>query len=105
MNNNNTDLPLDAEKDAHLHYQAFKKKNADDWLRKLQAPTNEKKPSMEQLQFIQTVVTRCIQEANDERNNAEYRSEPLRLILHGVPGDCFFVFATTVLVPGKYSLP
>ena len=75
---------------AQLYNQSFKKKNAEDWVRKLQAPTCEKKPSSEQLQFIHTVVKRCIQEARDEHNNAEYKSEPLRLILHGVPGKHFF---------------
>ena len=35
-------------------------------------------------------MQRCVQEARDELNNVEYRSEPLRLILHGVPGGCFY---------------
>ena len=80
-----------SRKDGHLHYQAFKK-NAHAWLRRLQADTSKKTPSAEQLQCIQTVVHRCIQEARDKQNNVEYRSEPLRLILHGVPGGCFFSF-------------
>ena len=79
-----------AKMDASLCYKAFKKKKADEWLHSLQAAHNEKKPSAEQLLCIQAVVQRCVQEARDELNNVEYRSEPLRLILHGVPGECFY---------------
>ena len=79
--------------DAQLHYQSFLQKNARAWLRRLQTDTSKKTPSAEQLQCIQAVVDRCIQEARDEQNNVEYRSEPLRLILHGVPGEPLFLLA------------
>ena len=68
-----------------------RKKSANEWLRRLQADSCKKRPSAEQLQFIQAVVDICVQEACEEQGNVEYRSEPARLILHGVPGDCIYV--------------
>ena len=52
----------------------------------VQAPTSEKVPSDEQLKAIKMIVERCLQERSEEQQELEYRSEPLRLILHGVPG-------------------
>ena len=61
-------------------------------------------------------MERCAQEARDENLNNEYRSEPLRLILHGVPGVSVFQknkkgrityfpfhMAATVLVPSRFD--
>ena len=49
----------------------------------------KKQPSEEQFECIKTVVERCAREAGEEQDNIEFRSEPLRMILHGVPGACF----------------
>ena len=81
-----TDKAISSEKNAHLLYQKFKGNKANEWLRSIQLEGNEQIPSAEQLRCIKTIVDRCVQEAKDERSNTEYRSEPLRLILHGVPG-------------------
>ena len=83
--------PSTSTQDAQLHYQSFLQKNADTWLRRLRTDNSKKTPSAEQLQCIQAVVRRCIQEARDEQNNVEYKSEPLRLILHGVPGYILYL--------------
>ena len=61
-----------------------------EWLRTIQSECNKKKPSSEQLRCIEAIMDRCAQEAHDENTNSEYRSEPLRLILHGVPGVSVF---------------
>ena len=37
-------------------------------------------------QYKGGMVKRCVEEAREEQNNVAHRSEPLRLILHGVPG-------------------
>ena len=78
--------PSSSRKDANLVYKTFRSNKVKQWLRELQADNNEITPSAEQLQFIKTVVSRCVQGAREEHSNVEYRSEPLRLILHGVPG-------------------
>ena len=60
------------------------------WLRTIQSESNNKKPSSEQIRCIEAIMERCAQEARDENLDNEYRSEPLRLILHGVPGVSVF---------------
>ena len=55
-NGNAPEDPCSATKNASLYYKAFKPKSADEWLRKMQAASNKKKPSAEQLHCIQTVV-------------------------------------------------
>ena len=78
--------PSSSRKDTILVYKTFRSNKVKQWLRELQAESNEITPSAEQLQFIQTVVSRCVQEAPEEHSNVECRSEPLRILLHGVPG-------------------
>ena len=73
-------------KQAHLLYKGFKKTSIADWLAKLQSKTNKKTPSDEQLVCVKAIIDRCVKEAGEENRNVEYRSEPLRMILHGVPG-------------------
>ena len=43
-------------------------------------------PSAEQLVFLSSTVERCIREMREENSTATYRSEPMRFMLHGVPG-------------------
>ena len=71
---------------AGLRYRAFKKNKVQEWWRNILSKNKDKVPSAEQLLCIKAIVNRCEQEARDEQSNVEYRSEPLRLILHGVPG-------------------
>ena len=44
------------------------------------------KPNTEQQLVIKRIMDRCLQELEDEAGQAEFRSEPLRCVLHGVPG-------------------
>ena len=90
--------PSTSTQNAQLDFKSCLQKDVHAWLRRLrlqrlQTDTSKKTPSAEQLQCIKAVVDRCIQEARDEQNNVEYRSEPLRLILHGVPGEPLFLLA------------
>ena len=83
-----------AEKKAGLVYRNFSLEKANAWLRELstpakkQTPTDAKKkiPSAEQLVFLQETIARCGKEAVELNENREFRSEPLRMLLHGVPG-------------------
>ena len=43
-------------------------------------------PSTEQCACLTAIINRCEEEMQDERTEAVHRSEPLRAILHGVPG-------------------
>ena len=76
---------------ANLLYQRFQKKSATEWLHRLKACSGTKRPSAEQLQFSEGIVKRCVEEAIEEQSHVEYRSEPARLLLHGVPGDYTYV--------------
>ena len=83
-----------AEKKAGLVYRHFSLKKANAWLRDLSTPAKEKIstdakkkiPSAEQLVFLQEIIARCGKEAVELNENREFRSEPLRMLLHGVPG-------------------
>ena len=46
----------------------------------------QKIPSVEQSSFLRSVMNRCLLEAREEGGNLDYRSEPMRFMLHGVPG-------------------
>ena len=87
---NNTEKPLPDEEapstaKAGLRYRGFNKKSLKEWWRNLES-NKDKAPSEEQYRCIKAIVSRCEQEAREEQRNVEFRSEPLRLILHGVPG-------------------
>ena len=75
------------EKKAGLAYRNFSLAKAKAWLRKLTTAAQKKTPSAEQLACLQAVITRCAIEAREADENREFRSEPLRMLLHGVPGD------------------
>ena len=43
-------------------------------------------PSREQQRVLDQVVRRCLEESHDEQMDIPIRSEPLRFVMHGVPG-------------------
>ena len=65
-------------------YSGLTKENAELWLQSLRNAAAP--PSVEQEKFLETVVRRCLIEAQEERDEPEFRSEPVRTFLHGVPG-------------------
>lgn len=75
-----------AEKTAGLVYRNFSVAKANEWLRKLRTVDKQKQPSHEQQACLQEIITRCAVEAREADENKEFRSEPLRMLLHGVPG-------------------
>ena len=77
----------DGAKKAGLAYRSFSVKKANAWLKELERPAAKKKlPSAEQLACLREVMRRCADEARESDENKEFRSEPLRMVLHGVPG-------------------
>ena len=44
------------------------------------------RPNEQQRSILQRVLDRCLQESVDEGNDVDFRSEPLRFLLHGVLG-------------------
>ena len=79
--------PDDAAKKAGLVYRSFSVNKANAWLKDLQTPNAKKKlPSAEQLSCLEEVIKRCEFESRESNQNKEFRSEPLRMLLHGVPG-------------------
>ena len=68
------------------NYGTFQLTAARTWLRALNMPGTTPAPNQEQKQVLTAVVERCHAEAVEERADKENRSEPLRAILHGVPG-------------------
>ena len=74
------------EMKAGLAYRNFSVAKANAWLRKLRTADKKKSPSEEQLACLQAIMTRCAIEAREVDENKEFRSEPLRMVLHGVPG-------------------
>ena len=44
------------------------------------------KPNEEQKKILWQVIERCLKEAQEELNDFEFRSEPKRFILRGIPG-------------------
>ena len=61
------------------------KEKADKWVTDLQKDT-QLKPSTEQHAVIEAIKNRVIDENSDIVSGKEFRSEPLQLLLHGVPG-------------------
>ena len=77
----------DRAKKAGLVYRGFSNEKAKAWLKDLERPAAKKKiPSAEQLACLREVIARCRDEAKESNENQQFRSEPLRMILHGVPG-------------------
>ena len=77
---------FDKKKKAGLVYGKFSLAKANAWLRELTTAKNKKAPSAEQLAVLKEVIQRCAIEAVEVDKNTEFRSEPLRMLLHGVPG-------------------
>ena len=73
-------------KEAALSYGGLNERVARTWITNLTDPKNKKTPSEEQLVCIQKIVDRCLHESKEHGRNQEFRSEPLRMVLHGVPG-------------------
>ena len=48
--------------------------------------TPRPRPNAEQRVILQRLIDRCLQERIDENSDSDFRSEPLRFMLHGVPG-------------------
>ena len=74
------------EKKAGLTYRNFSLAKANAWLHRLTKGPDKKKPSEEQLECVREVIKRCAIEARETNENREFRSEPMRMLLHGVPG-------------------
>ena len=78
---------------ARLHYEGLTKDKAYTWLSelcRLGSPKDTRKPprkpSKEQKVVLDRIIERCLQEVEDEARDEVPRSEPLRCLLHGVPG-------------------
>ena len=69
-----------------VHYTGFDSDVAQSWLRGLHTSTTNPVPSAEQSAVLQAVIDRCRTEMLEEQQEAPCRSEPLRALLHGVPG-------------------
>ena len=73
-------------KETALSYGGLTERVARTWMLNLTDPKNKKRPSEEQLACLQQIVDRCVQENKEHGRNLQFRSEPLRMVLHGVPG-------------------
>ena len=78
---------------ACLRYRGLTPENAARWLQNLRTnglETDTRKPrprpNEEQNKILQRMVDRCLQERVDESKDNDFRSEPLQVLLHGVPG-------------------
>ena len=76
-----------------LIYGGLSPQAAAHWLRTLRQgglPTDPRtprpRPNEQQKRILERVIERCLQECVDEANDVDFRSEPLRFLLHGVPG-------------------
>ena len=73
-----------------MQYAGVIQRGATAWLSALRAPpppgTTRKVPSAEQIAVIEHNIARSLQEFDDVQRDADFRSEPLQLLLHGVPG-------------------
>ena len=69
-----------------ISYAGFRPELARSWLNSLQFSGSPPVPSTEQCACLTAIINRCEEEMQDERTEAVHRSEPLRAILHGVPG-------------------
>ena len=70
---------------ARLCYEGLTAQGARAWQEQL-AQMKPGAPSPEQVLFLNTVIQRCLQERVEEQADAASRSEPVRCVLHGVPG-------------------
>ena len=72
---------------ASLVYKGLTHRGAQRWLDRLCTPgPNKLVPADEQVRVIRAIVDRCLEEAADEQRDAPFRSEPMQMLLHGVPG-------------------
>ena len=71
-------------KKTNLLYEGLSEAKAKEWLKKLER--EPEKPTAEQLSFLSVVVERCLVEQREELGNEDKQSEPVRMLLHGVPG-------------------
>ena len=79
--------------DACLIYSGLSPASASHWFRTLCAHGLETdardprpRPNEEQKRIIRRIIDRCLQECVGEASETDFRSEPLRFLLHGVPG-------------------
>ena len=78
---------------ATLQCEGLTKDKADKWFKRLCSHGSDRdtrprppKPSDEQQRVIKRIMERCLEEDEDLASEKEIRSEPLRCLLHGVPG-------------------
>ena len=82
------------KKDARLFYDGSLRDKATAWMEHLFSAGLHKdirkpkpKPNAKQQACIRTIVGRCVQESEEELlQDVKFRSEPLSLLIHGVPG-------------------
>ena len=97
MTKTSTTNPRQREDDTNgqvaLQYKGLTKAAANAWFATLCRSGSAKdkrvpkaKPNAEQQDVIKRIIDRCLQEMADEDSENEFRSEPLRCILHGIPG-------------------
>ena len=67
-----------------LRYSNLTRTRAATWLQNLTASC--KPPTQEQHVFLQKIIDRCLREQFEEQNATGIRSEPERILFHGVPG-------------------
>ena len=76
-----------------LQYEKLTRKAAAAWLRSKRSKDMKVKATEEQEAFLKVVVERCLKEQAEEADDREFRSEPVRMLFHGVPGagksQCF----------------
>ena len=78
---------------AALRYSGLTLDSAQQWLHKVTTqglPQDAREPrpipNAAQEQVLARIIRRCLEELKEEGSDAEFRSEPLRFVLHGVPG-------------------
>ena len=69
-----------------ISYASFDSDAAQAWLHQLQQTTDMPVPNQEQTECLQAIIARCTLEAQEQTLEAPHRTEPLRAIVHGVPG-------------------
>lgn len=67
-------------------YGNLTQENVGTWLQQLRDGVDGRSPTEEQMHFLEAISKRCLLEAAEEQKYGKTRSEPLRALLHGVPG-------------------
>ena len=78
---------------ARLRYGGLTRQNAEAWFTQIctegvssDIRTPRPRPNTDQQKIIRRVMERCMEELHEEAENIQFRSEPFRFLLHGVPG-------------------